>query len=78
MQGMPPEITLRELRQEHAAVLEADGTPAAIRADQLLRHELHDGSRLPDARRAGRPLDGRVLRRSTRPYPSFRTGMSRR
>jgi hypothetical protein len=76
--GRTPEIALRELRQEHPAVLEVDGAPAAIPADQLLRQELHNGRRLLDALYAGRPLDGRALHRATRPYPSFRTHMSGR
>ena len=78
MPGRTSEIALRGLRQEHAAVPEVDGTPAAIPADQLLRHELHNGPWLLDARYAGRPLDGRALRRATRTHPSFRTGMSGR
>ena len=62
MPGRTWEIVLRGLRQEHAAVPEEDGTPAAIPADQLLRHELHNGPWLLDARYAGRPLNGRALR----------------
>ena len=73
-----PEIALRELRREYAAALEVGGTPAAIPADQLLRHKVHNSPWLLDARCAGRPLDGRALRRATRTNPSFRTGMSGR
>jgi hypothetical protein len=76
--GRTPEIALRELRQECVAVPELHGTPAAIAADQLLRHELDNGPRLLDARYAGRPLDGRALCTATRLYSSFRTDMSRR
>ena len=62
MPGRTSEITLRGSRQEHAAVPEVDGTPAAIPADQLLRHALHNGPWLLDALYAGRPLNGRALR----------------
>ena len=73
-----PEIALRELRREYAAVLEVGGITAAVPADQLLCHKVHNSPWLLDARCAGRPLDGRALRRATRTNPSFRTGMSGR
>ena len=51
--GRTPEIALCELRQECVAVPELPGTPAAIAADQLLRHELDSGPQV-----ARRPLRG--------------------
>ena len=78
MPGRTSEITLRGSRQEHAAVPEVDGTPAAIPADQLLRHALHNGPWLLDALYAGRPLNGTARRPATRLYPSFSTDMSGR
>ena len=78
MPGRTSEIALRGLRQAHAAVPEVDGTPVAIPADQLLRHEIHTALGCSTPSTLDRPLNGRALRPTMRPYPSFRTDMSGR
>jgi hypothetical protein len=61
--GWMPRTALADLCLQHATALGWDGSVPDLPEDQLLRRELRYGRRLLDALYAGRPVDGRVLRR---------------